>query len=428
MLPRLIEAYQRLPRILYRAITRELATTFLVGLGSLSLIYMIVAGIQGVQAGFRFTVILPWILQSMVYSLYFTVPVSLLVTATLCYGRMAADREYTAVCASGISPLHLFVPLAALSGGLSLLAFATQGTVLPAAHYAQRNIARYLIRQLEHLGNSQHGRLELQGGSVAWRENHGPNLREVQIQRSIPELDARGLGLDTRGDELEEDQEDDREDLMVPLKVSAETAHVAMDPATDRVVLNLINVQILVGRPHEGVLFEDREWPIHYEAAAVTRSEFAFSINEKEKREGDMSSTELIEHTRRVQDQLARLRAKDPELLERLTPQKAERLERRLAKQLRNVELERWERRTLALSCFVFAFVGFPLSLTLRYRHRLVALFSGGMLVVCTFYPLLLLGRVLAETGSLPAWIACSMGNVLLLAVGLVLTGRLLLR
>ena len=38
--------------------------------------------------------------------------------------------------------------LQAQSGG-PLVGFATQGTVLPNAHYKQRNITRYLVKQLK---------------------------------------------------------------------------------------------------------------------------------------------------------------------------------------------------------------------------------------------------------------------------------------
>ena len=123
------------PRILFRYLFRELITIFGMCLLALSLLFMVVLGIQAVQGGYSLRIILPWIVESLAYSFYFTVPLSLLIASTLGYGRFVADREYTAAISSGISPLHLATPMLAIAGLACIVGFATQSTVLPNAHY-----------------------------------------------------------------------------------------------------------------------------------------------------------------------------------------------------------------------------------------------------------------------------------------------------
>ena len=98
--------------------------------------------------------------------------------------------------------------------------------------------------------------------------------------------------------------------------------------------------------------------------------------------------------------------------------------ERRIAK----ADSELWRRRAIALSFFTFAFLGFPLSVTFRHRHRLIPFFLAMILVIMVFYPLLLLGETLCISHQVPATLAMLSGNVVLLGIASFLTGRLLLR
>ena len=91
---------RRLPWTLYRYIAREIYLGFVLSLGALSLLFMVISGIRGVSDNFSLRIIMPWIFESLGYSLYYTVPVSLLFAVTLGYGRLVADKEYTAISSS----------------------------------------------------------------------------------------------------------------------------------------------------------------------------------------------------------------------------------------------------------------------------------------------------------------------------------------
>ena len=89
---------------------------------------------------------------------------------------------------------------------------------------------------------------------------------------------------------------------------------------------------------------------------------------------------------------------------------------------------ELWMRFALAASMFTLPFLGFPISLTLRYRHRMISLFFGTIVILVIWYPLLILGQVLGEGGYLPAPVALLAGNAAVLSLSLFLCGRLFLR
>ena len=443
----------RLPWTLYRYLGKDIILVFVLAVSALTLIFTIVSGIRAVDAGFRVSVVMPWIIQNIAYSWYFTIPVALLVTSALTYGRVAAEREYTACCASGVSPLHLYVPMLALSLVITLIALGTQGTLLPRAHYNQRNIARYLVKQLEHLGNRTGQQvIELKDGRVAWKENQGNFLRDVEIHKMVPRPKPGGpLAIEA------DDDDPVGEDELVPLILTAAAAEVSVDNKEELVFLDLIDVSVAFGNPSEGSIYADTGYPKYFERIEIEHKKFQVPINEKRKREGDMSTHELNEFFVECEQRLERLRANPPpatdeerlqelEALEQVTDPTDEQQERRaqllqdptgerwarqvkrMKKRLRKVPAELWERRAISLAAFTFALLGFPIALTIRYRHRMVPLFICGMLAITVYYPLLLVGQSLADAGTIPASFALLFGNIVLFGISMVLIWKMLFR
>lgn len=417
---------KRQPWIIYRYIGRDLAISFVMSLAALSLLFMIVLGIQAVQAGFKLTIVIEWILRSIVYSFYFTVPVSLLIASSLSYGRVAADREYTALCACGISPTILYMPMLGLSLLLTLAALATQGTWLPNAHYNQRNITRYLVKQLEHLGTGKEGRISIDQGQVFWDAHNGPNLRGVVIEKQLAVKRSQAMTNLPLGNGSEEESD---ETEMIQVTVTAEAAKVGVNQSglDESINLSLINVGILAGNKSDGILFDEKNWAEFFHNIQVRRQEIQFPLNAKNRREGDTPTPDLLRQITEMENYIEKLSGPESALEPDELTHKAGLIDRD-RKNILEAKAEIWERRALALSCFTFALLGFPFSMTLRYRHRLVSFFAGGMLVITTFYPLLLLGKTLAESGSVPAPIALLAGNIVLLVISAVFLGRLMLR
>jgi lipopolysaccharide export LptBFGC system permease protein LptF len=80
------------------------------------------------------------------------------------------------------------------------------------------------------------------------------------------------------------------------------------------------------------------------------------------------------------------------------------------------------------MSVFVFALVGIPLGALPGRRSVMVAFGMSFAIVLLIFYPLLILGQIMAEAGRVPAAPALWAGDGLTFAIGVVLMVWLLRR
>ena len=430
-------------RTLSRYLFRELVTIFGMSLLALSLLFLLVFGIKAVQGGYSLGIIAPWMLESLIYSFFFTVPLSLMVASTLGYGRFVADREYTAAIASGISPLSIARPMVLLSGVLCLVAMLTQGTVLPHAHYKQRNITRYLVKQLEHLGDSKRGKLRIDkaDGIVHWDEiRDGRHLRGVSIDKRIPlgNLTPQTMA----GNRIVEIENADPEAPTPPTMITAERATLDVDDEQEAILFTLSQVQVTLPQPQQGWLFPEAGVVKFDRLFEIVEVSLSFPINEKAKREGDWTNRELYRKVDEYRVRAEELRVEVARLSEHAPPEGIDRpltedekayvkaanelewFERRVPKSLGEI----WHRRALALSVLTFGLLGFPIAVSFRHRHKMVPFFVGILLVVAVYYPLLLLGESLVKNFGLPASLSMLAGNIVLLLYGLFLTGRMMSR
>ena len=423
---------KRIPWLLYAYIGKELLVAVTLSLAALSLLVVIVFGFRAVSDGFDLKVVMPWILGCVGFSLYLTIPISLLFASTLVYGRLAADREYTALCASGVSPLQLYVPMAILSGAVTIAALASVGTVFAEAHYAQRNIARFLIKQLENMGAGQKRLFRFEGGQVYCEQVFNKHLRGVTVKKEVDIEKEQGQELDPN-----------EEPRVTTVTIDARYAEVTLDPESNKILLTLTDFQVSVPDTDSGFLDEEANW---HRFAKVMRAKgtmtVEFDIAPKGKGVADRTNSELAILSDEYAQNLADLRVEKTELEAKLAAINdagtRTQHEARIVDvnnginwyqgRLRRFDSEVWKRRAMALAMLTFPLVGFPVSLTLRYRHRLVSFFFGNLIVMIVFHPLLVAGEALAEEGVLPAIVSNSMSNVVLGIIAMVLFGRLVWR
>jgi len=98
----------------------------------------------------------------------------------------------------------------------------------------------------------------------------------------------------------------------------------------------------------------------------------------------------------------------------------------RAQKSYRGLKIRIHRRTVLALAVFVFAMIGIPLGIMTRRRSTMVAFGIGFAIVLLLFYPLLIFGQVMAESGLLPIAPAMWSGNVVVFTIGLLLTAAVL--
>jgi len=414
---------RRLPRRLYRYIGVEILTTFCLSLTALTLLFTIVVSLKGVSHGLGMSTVLAWVIGSLGQSFFFTVPVALLLAGTLTYGRMVAEREYTAITASGLSPLHLFTPMSVLAGVLTLIAYISHGTVLPDAHYSQNNIGRFLIKQLQNLGDQRDKRIPLgDGGEIYFREvQDGRFLKGIQIKKSFKPSDFKGAELQSGSETTSPD-----EDRELPLIVHAEYATIDVGE-DNKIYLGLDGVQVKLADKNS-ILFDEVGWSRYWHGLAVSHHTLEFDLAQRARRQGDLHNADLLAELENLRQERI---GYQNELDNAETPEAIAEKQRVLDshdRRIRGFEAEYWQRKALVFSIFAFAFLSFPISLVLRYQHRLVSLFGGVVVVLTVFYPLLLLGDTLAEELGIPSAVAMLSGDVALLALATYLTGKVLVR
>ena len=86
---------------------------------------------KSVSSWYSLGIVIPRLGYSLLYSMYFTTPMSVMTGCSLSYGKFVADREFTAAMASGVSPSRLFLPMMLLIIPILALMMVTQSTLLP---------------------------------------------------------------------------------------------------------------------------------------------------------------------------------------------------------------------------------------------------------------------------------------------------------
>ena len=120
--------------ILERYVLRQAIQAFLLGLFALTGIIFV--GMAGALMREDFNIVQALVVwpYMLLYALPFALPIALLCSVVLTFGRMSADNEITAARSSGVRPDRLALPVVALSLVLSVGAFWIYQWVLPTAH------------------------------------------------------------------------------------------------------------------------------------------------------------------------------------------------------------------------------------------------------------------------------------------------------
>ncbi len=402
-----------------RYLFRELLLNFIFSLLFLCLLVGIVFSMKAVDSGYSLKIIFPWLLDSLLYSMYFTAPISILVSCTLSYGRFVADREFTAAVASGISPIRLFFPMACLAFPLALVLMLTQSTILPELQHRKEDIGRFLVKQLENLGNGKMGQLRLDnhGGIVHWKEiRDGRDLTDVFIQKQMnigtgPGGVASAVTTPAGIGEIP------------GTKIRAERARLSVDDVEDmiRLTLSKVEVSFPVSEVDSGKR-DFLDW--RHEKIRLDRFNIDFPINTEARRLNDMPTAQLQKRLDEYRDKINILRVEienteDPAIIDG-----ARRTMKLAQKNIRKGETEIWRRRAMALAVVTFSLLGFPISLTLRTSQKLLPFFFGMLTVMVFFFPLTYGGIQFTRATGAPAWATVMSGNYVLLLISFVMIYR----
>ncbi|OGX39898.1 MAG: hypothetical protein A3C53_05480 [Omnitrophica WOR_2 bacterium RIFCSPHIGHO2_02_FULL_68_15] len=304
------------------------------------------------------------------FILTFAIPMAVLTTTLLTFGRLSHDNEIMAMRASGVSVLRLLAPLAAFIVVICLASFLLSDRIAASAHYTYRKL-------LTQIGvDSPQAALEegtfikkFKGLVIFIYEVDRNKLRGVRIYQPQEGRPTRTI-IAQRG-----------ELLSVPEK-------------------NLVRIRLMHGTSDEPdpkdpsklykLNFRTYDLPLDLSGAA----------NEAmlDKKPKDMSVRELKEEIRS---------------LEASGIQGAHELEAEIQYKI-----------ALSLSSLAFLLIGVPLGIRARRSEKSVS-FGIGLAVLTLYWVLLIGGKAVAQKGWVPAVLALEAANLLVGGAGAVLLARL---
>jgi lipopolysaccharide export system permease protein len=382
-------------RIVQRYIFFELLKVFGLALGILTLLF-ILGGLvreaqeQGLKPA-QVVQIIPFVLPD---ALRYTVPATLLLAASMVYGRMAGSNEITALKSLGISPMAVLRPMfyfafvlsittvwlndVAVSWGRAGIRRVVLESIEEIAYGLLRTQKTYVSRHISIVVKRVDGRRLIQPtitfqskGSAVTLSSEEAELRS-DVDRGTLTIIARNgmLDVEGRGRMLFPNDVLERE---VPLErgdTSAELSHPSY--------MAMREIPRALGRQRAAI---DEQYDEMASQAALQMLTGDFA---------DLHGAEWITQEAVVED---------------------------LQNKVHRLETEPHRRWSNGFSCLCFVLVGAPLAIRLRNADFLTSFFLcfGPILVV--FYPLLAFGVDQAKSGDLPAY-SVWIGNVVLAAAG----------
>ncbi|HXC92469.1 MAG TPA: LPS export ABC transporter permease LptF [Geobacteraceae bacterium] len=355
---------------LYRYLTRELLSPFLLGLfiftGLLLVGRMLKLVDMVVSKGVPVSELLLLILYLLPNFAVITIPMALLLGVLLAFSRLSADSEIIAIKASGISLYRLLPPVILISVIAYALTAFTALYALPKGNVAFKNLLYKVIQ----------GRLNL-------------NLKEQTFNNSIPGLLIYIDKNDEKTRILSGIMIQDERNPKEISTIFATSGSLDMDEKTRKIHLHLSD-----GSIHQSIAkgayrrLEFKEYELSVDLSQT--------IKAYEKNELDMSLNELRDNL------------KTGGFSKKLTL---------------DMGLEIHRRFTLPFACFIFAIVAMPLGVHNR-RSGKAAGFSLSIVTLLLFYVVQSIGRTFAEKDLLPLLLAAWLPNILFLSLGIYLFNK----
>jgi len=326
-------------------------------------------------------------------------PVAILMATTLSYGRLARDNEVLAVKSSGASLTLLALPAVALGVVLSLVALWLNHSVIPAAQYGRAsmfNKSPRLVLQLLAGSGEFSFKQRSEGGEASHRSKH-VILKVDRVDKSV----LAGISIQTYVD-----ADGDGKCTECLEATNARTGRCTVTDSAIHMMLEDVEYNKydpLTGERIHYYIMEQTDYTVESEKLLEARPP----------RSDEMTTDELwtrldvIKDPNWQPDPASATQGKSP-------------VPRYIVKPSAMYAI--FSRSAQALACLAFVLVGVPLGLVSRTGHILSAFAMSILPVFVVYYPMILLGKALGETGRMNVFAAAWGGTLVLIAIGLVLT------
>jgi len=395
-------------RILHRYVLWELVRNFATSFAALVGVVLVGAVYKPLRHGVGFSELAHFLPYLLPYLYAWVIPAALLASCVMTYGRLAADNELTAVCASGVPLWQVCYPAFGLALVLLLLAIPLNDWLIPHARVVrEREVRELVLREPFRIGGLA-GQFTTKVGpyKVYVEEVRGKELRNVVVIAPKGALGTRGSNGKPRSGTSEEENSAGESEISI---YRAEHATYSITPDGRSLEIELKDARCTIVTPGKRALrwFDltagEQKIPIPVEDIEDVDFE----------RRSNLPTGELLRRIRGWRRHIASLGD--------------ERRERAARLALAKLEAEVRLREALSFSSVALCLIGIPLGMLMR-RHSRLASFAIAVVAFLVLYGLIAGGSGLAEDGRVPARLALWAPDGLVGLVGLVMMVRLFRR
>ncbi|MFA4991782.1 MAG: LptF/LptG family permease [Candidatus Omnitrophota bacterium] len=316
-------------------------------------------GVDIALVGKLFLYLIPFLLS-------YTIPMSILASTLIVFGRLSSDNEITAMRASGINIYRLSAPLLTAGLVLSLFSITLNNTIIPKMHFASRKI-------IKNIGMKTPAAYLEAGVFVK-------SFRDYII--FIQEIDRNKL----KGIRIYQPQED-----RATRTIIAENGEFIPLANQNAVKLKLVNGTSDEPNPKNPMHFYKLNFKTYYITLSVDES-FA-SANPIDKKPKEMNFQE-------IKSEIDRLTKKRIDVYDLIT--------------------EFHRKISISFASLVFILIGIPLAIFTRRGEKTVQ-FAIALGVIAAYYVLMAGAMAVSLKGAGAPWMWMYLPNIVLAAAGMVL-------
>lgn len=352
---------------------------------------------------------------SLPFIMALSVPLSVLSSSIMTFGRMSVDQELTAAKACGINIykklIHLYIISILLAAGMAYF----NDFILPETNHTLKNLM-IKVTYKKPINAIKAGTFTV--------------LNNVSIFAS-----------ESIGDELHGVIIFNRESSNFPMTITAQKGTIKIEDNATKVIVTLYNGEIHEKDPKDANKYQIR----YFKKYTMVRNDLGFEFdNSPTNYRGDREMTSVqfqdmikersntLKMVNKEVDQLKKELDKLPKNIS--TPEDYDQYKkystmfnlkqgekREIEKTLRIFQVEIQKKYALAFACFIFFLIGAPVGMMTKSSGIGMA-FSVSALIFIIYYMMLVGGEELGDRGFIHPYIAMWLPNLLFLILGLILT------
>ena len=347
-------------RVLHRHLLGEFIRGFATTASVLTIVMYIGATVQAIDymsRGISGPLILKIFALNVPFTLSFVIPVSVLTTVLLQFGRLSSDGEVTALKACGVSLFQMAAPIVLCAILLSALCLYINAEIAPRSHYLRYKMLREL-GEVDPLALLEEGRFisDFPGVKIYVGKKSGAQLEDIVLFQFAEE----GARAEVRARSGRVTCDFDRQIMDIRLEQARLTEYDKHDPH------DLANARTLTAESYP-VALDLRK--------LLSKGKFT-------RKPASLSLGELVRAIRHVRQTF-------PDLPEQDVP----RMRIKLA-------VEANKRLALALSCFSFALLGIPLGIRAHRKESSIGI-GLSLVLLFTYYLFIIVADSLLDR---PEW------------------------